>query len=219
MQSGYWMLACLGSFFSGSIPCGVLIGRARGVDIRAHGSGNVGATNVWRVLGRPWGLLCFTLDVAKGAVPVALAGSIAGLLGTPTQSMSPTDQALWLAVAAAAILGHVFCPWTGFRGGKGVATACGALLAMWPLMTLPVVVALALWAIVAKVSRYVSLASILAALALPLAVLGRALANHAPVESAWPTLAMTLALAALVIYMHKGNISRLRQGTENRISP
>ncbi len=218
MQSGDWMLACAGAFASGSIPFGVLIARSRGVNIRAHGARNVGATNVGRVLGRSWGILCFALDAAKGAAPVALVGSIAGLLGVAADALSPSEQALWLAVAAAAILGHVFCPWTGFRGGKGVATACGALLAMWPLMTLPVLVALALWIIVAKASRYVSLASILASLALPVAVTGRTLINHATIESAWPTLALTLALAALVIYMHRGNISRLRQGTENRIS-
>jgi acyl-phosphate glycerol 3-phosphate acyltransferase len=134
-----WLSLLILSFLSGSIPFGLLIARARGVDIRRHGSGNIGATNVWRVLGRGPGLLCFALDVLKGLAPTLGAAWTTGLLG-PRALPGPIDARsawLWLVVMALAILGHMFSPWVGFRGGKGVATGLGALLGVWPFLTAP----------------------------------------------------------------------------------
>ena len=127
------------AFLCGSIPFGMLIARARGIDIRAHGSGNIGATNVGRVLGRTWGVAVFALDVCKGLAPVLVAGAALGTLG---HIAAPARDAwLVLATAAAAILGHVFCPWLRFKGGKGVATSLGALAGVFPVLTIAVALA------------------------------------------------------------------------------
>jgi glycerol-3-phosphate acyltransferase PlsY len=206
------------AFLSGSIPFGLLIARAKGVNIREHGSGNIGATNVWRVLGRGPGLTCFALDVLKGLIPTLGAGLAAGSIGDPAL---PAGEAwLWLACAAAAILGHMFSPWIGFKGGKGVATGFGALLGIYPLLTWPALGAFAAWLVVAKLSRYVSLASCLAALSLPgwlwvtVEALSDAPGRHA---AAGPFYGAVGLLAAVVVVKHRANLGRLLRGTENRI--
>jgi glycerol-3-phosphate acyltransferase PlsY len=206
------------AFLSGSLPCGLLIARTKGVNIREHGSGNIGATNVWRVCGRGPGLTCFLLDVMKGLVPTAGAGLAAGVFG---RTGLPSGLAwLWLAVAAAAVLGHMFTPWAGFKGGKGVATGFGALLGIYPLLTGPALAAFAVWLVVAKLSRYVSLASITAAAGLPLWLfltveyLSDEPARHA---GAIPFYTVVSLLAAAVVLKHRGNIGRLLRGAENRI--
>jgi glycerol-3-phosphate acyltransferase PlsY len=206
------------AFLSGSIPFGLLIARAKGVNIREHGSGNIGATNVWRVLGRGPGLTCFALDVAKGLIPTLGAGLAAGLSGDP--ALPPGEAWLWLACAAAAILGHMFSPWIGFKGGKGVATGFGALLGIYPLLTWPALGAFAAWLVVAKLSRYVSLASCVAASSLPgwlwvtVEALSDAPGRHA---AAGPFYAAVGLLAAVVVVKHRANLGRLLRGTENRI--
>jgi glycerol-3-phosphate acyltransferase PlsY len=206
------------AFLAGSIPFGLLIARAKGVDIRRHGSGNIGATNVWRVLGRGPGMLCFALDVFKGLLPTLGAGWALGLVRAhPLPGpIEPGPAWLWLATMAATILGHMYSPWVGFRGGKGVATGLGAMLGVWPFLTTPALAAAAMWVGVARATRYVSAASIAAAAALPILVLLWARSGDAPRE-AWPFVAATAALALLVIIKHRANIQRLLAGTENRI--
>jgi glycerol-3-phosphate acyltransferase PlsY len=135
------LLMALVAFACGSVPFGVLIARAHGRDIMQEGSRNPGATNVGRVLGKPWGFLCFGLDFLKGFVPVAIAGHQAGLWGRAAAELTPAEQFGWVAIAAAAMLGHMFSPWIRFKGGKGVATAFGGLAALWPAVTVPVLVA------------------------------------------------------------------------------
>jgi glycerol-3-phosphate acyltransferase PlsY len=209
-----WALLIPLAFLSGSIPFGLLIARARGIDIRKHGSGNIGATNVWRVLGRGPGLLCFVLDVLKGLAPTLLAGWWAGLLNSNIRE--PRQSWLWLAVMAAPILGHMFTPFAGFRGGKGVATALGAMLGVFPWLTVPALICLAIWLAAAAVTRYVSAASCVAALALPLCV--AALHRDRILSPGlFPFLLVTSVLAALVIFKHRANLRRLMKGTENRI--
>ena len=218
-----WAISTGLSFVAGSIPFGLLIARARGVDIRLHGSRNIGATNVWRVLGKGPGLLCFALDVLKGAAPVALAGLWLGVLGAP--AMPPRDAALWMAVAAAAMLGHMFTPFAGFRGGKGVATGLGACAALWPAVSVAAAAALLAWLVSARATRYVGLSSCIAAGVLPVAVAlahAAGLAGDAPdaasrAAQGWPFIAMTAALGALVIWKHRGNLARTIAGTEHRI--
>ncbi len=205
-------------FVCGSIPFGVILGRAKGIDIRQHGSKNIGATNVGRVLGRGYGLLCFFLDALKGALPVL---GVWWFLARQHPEETNLVGMLMPLVGVAAILGHVFSPWVGFRGGKGVATSFGALLAMWPLMTLPALGALAVWLVVLKSFKFVSLASICAAISLPLLLIARvkliAAEPPIPADAFLPLLIAVSTLALLVIWKHRTNISRLRAGTEPRV--
>ncbi len=210
-----WWTWVLLSYLVGSIPFGLLLGLMRGVDIRKAGSGNVGATNAGRVLGRPWGVACFALDVGKGFAPVLTAGVMLGWAGQV--DLASGDAWRWLAVAAAAVVGHVFPVWLAFKGGKGVATSLGVLLGFWPTLTLPGLVALATWVLVVLLTRYVSLASVAASLVLPVALLIISLARGLDLASLLPLLCVTTLLAALVVFRHRSNLVRLRQGTESKI--
>jgi glycerol-3-phosphate acyltransferase PlsY len=194
------------AYFLGTIPFGLLISRARGMDIRQHGSGNIGATNVWRVLGKKWGLLTFFCDAAKGWLAVwaglRWAASDPGVLG---------DASLAGIVAAlGCIVGHSFPVWLGFKGGKGVATSLGVLVGMMPLAS---AIVLGVWLVVFLLWRYVSLASIAAALALPAVV--AALISSGRL-SGQANLYFACVAGALVVRRHRENITRLLQGTENR---
>lgn len=218
-----WFLCIAGAYLIGSIPFGLLIGKARGIDIREHGSKNIGATNVGRVLGRRWGYFCFGLDVIKGAAPVLAAGWITGALGD--ERASSTTLLWWLGVAAGAVLGHVFPVWLRFRGGKGVATGFGVLVAIYPGLTYASLVALGLWILVVKATRYVSVASIVAALSIPISACvfcfvrgnGTLGERAAGLAQQWPLMALSGLLAVLVVWKHRANIARLRAGTENRV--
>ncbi len=205
-----WTFGWIVSFLCGSIPFGLLIAKCKGIDIRTHGSGNIGATNVGRVLGKPLGYLCFLLDASKGAIPVLWVGWSHQLLGVAAVDVPPGVQLAWFATPICAVLGHMFTPFAGFKGGKGVATAFGGLLALWPLATIPVLVAGVVFAVVAKATRYVSLGSIVASVALPVAVFAW---GGAP---ALPMTALSALLGAAVIWKHRTNIARLLAGTENR---
>jgi glycerol-3-phosphate acyltransferase PlsY len=223
-----WLAYIAGAYAIGSIPFGVLIGRARGIDIRQHGSKNIGATNVTRVLGKRLGLLCFALDVLKGAMPVLAAGVVNETLGRSATQLTQTQMWLWLGVAAAAVAGHMFSLFLKFRGGKGVATGFGAAVAMWPLLTLVALGALVVWYVTLRMFKYVSVASMLGAISLPLGYLLSAIppdATEQPfshtidhVLHASPPLVGTGLIALLVVWQHRGNIGRLRRGEEPRIS-
>ena len=193
------------SYLLGSIPFGYMAGRIGGIDIRKAGSGNVGATNVVRVLGKRYGYPVFALDVLKGfgAVKISMVMS-----GQHPQWNSPEISGMLAATSS--VLGHVFPCWLKFNGGKGVATAAGALLALTPIATL---IGVAVWIIVFWLTRYVSLASVVATTALPIVILvigspdghsGRLLAYS------------SVCVAALVIWRHRSNLSRLLRGTEPR---
>lgn len=218
-----WLIAVGASYLIGSIPFGLLIGLARGVDVRDHGSGNIGATNVRRVVGKRWGNLAFLCDVLKGAGPVVAFGLWLGLFGlrAPTAIIAFA----FIAIGVAAILGHMFPIYLRFKGGKGVATGLGALGALWPHVSLAAVLALATWIIVLRALRYVSIASCAAAIALPLGVLVLALVGWPNAASplgvrfdvAWPFVAVTGALGALVVWKHRSNLARVRAGTEPKI--
>ncbi len=181
------------AYLLGSIPFAYLAGRMRGIDIRTVGSKNVGATNVFRTLGKGIGIAVMVLDIAKGAAGVLIAQAL-------------TEPHWPLAAAAAAILGHVFPVWLRFKGGKGVATAGGAILALTPV---PALIVLVLWFVVVVATRYVSLGSILAAIAFPPLLVA--------FREPWPTLVFGTAAAAVVVFRHRGNIARLRSGTELRL--
>lgn len=187
------LILILAAYFVGSIPTGLLLAKAHGVDIRAAGSGNIGATNVYRTLGRSVGVLTLVGDCLKGLLPVLLA-----------RHLGFADQ--WVAaVGVAAFVGHVYTVFLGFKGGKGVATALGVFLAISPLAVL---CALAIFVTVVWKWRYISLGSITAAALMPLFVvlLSRNVAYAV----------VTCIVAVLVVVKHRENIARLRAGTENK---
>lgn len=201
------ILYCFVSFLLGGIPFGYLAGKLlKGIDIREHGSKNVGATNVLRVVGKGPGIAVYFLDAAKGLAPVLLAKWLFA-------GSAVSDQWFHIGVAVAAILGHIFTPYLRFKGGKGVATASGAMLALAPI---PLLAALLVFIFVFVLSRYVSLGSLCAALVFPIAVaMEKILKGQDPFV---PILAVGWLLCILVIVTHKANIVRLAQGTESRIS-
>jgi glycerol-3-phosphate acyltransferase PlsY len=216
-----WTVCIIGAYLVGSIPFGVIIGLAHGVDIRRQGSRNIGATNVGRVLGRTWGMVCFGLDFLKGAAPVLIAGIVNGAIGHDAAELPAVQMWLWLAVAGAAVLGHMFSVFIGFRGGKGVATAFGTLAAMWPLLTFPAFGALVVWYVTLRLTRYISVASMLASASIPIWYLttipGGSDDLMTDVLHGSPPFIVTAALAGLVIIKHRANIGRLRRGEEPRV--
>ena len=206
------------AYLTGSIPFGVLIARSRGIDIRAHGSGNIGATNVLRIVGKPWGILCVVLDVLKGLLPSLAAGVLlTGLSGKAAPTLA--QQLSWVLVALAAICGHVFSVWLKFRGGKGVATGFGVVAGIWPFFTVAGLAGLGVWIVVTRVSRYVSVGSMMAALSLgPLFVAWNwMMLGWTAVIDLWPLGAMALVMALLIVVRHRSNIAKLLAGTEGRI--
>jgi glycerol-3-phosphate acyltransferase PlsY len=187
------ILLALAAYFLGSIPTGLLLARAFGVDIRASGSGNIGATNVYRTLGRKVGIMTLAGDGLKGLIPVVAAG----YFGFPIA---------WIALAGlAAFLGHVYSVFLGFKGGKGVATALGVFIGISPLAVL---IVLAVFSLVLWKWRYVSLASIAGAVTIPLAI--------ALVEQKTFFTLMSIVIATIIIHKHQENIERIKAGTESR---
>ena len=194
------------AYFLGSLPAGYLAGRMAGVDIRNAGSGNVGATNVTRVLGKKFGYPVFAVDFFKGVAAVTVSALIAN-----ANRLSPTAVDLCTASAALfAVIGHSYPVWLRFEGGKGVATTLGCLFGLdW----IVAIVVCAVWYVVFRTTRYVSLASIVAALALPLTVAAMLIWKQLPSPV---LLYFSLFLAVLVIFRHRSNLSRLINGTEPR---
>lgn len=204
------------AYLIGAIPFGYLIARAKGVDIFKAGSGNIGATNVKRVLGPGPGNLCFTLDVLKGLLPTLAAGLMLGTLGD--LNARPIAVWVWLLTPVATVLGHMFSPYLGFRGGKGVATGLGALLGVFWVLTVAVVGGLVVWLLVLKFSRYVGLASVCAAVSVPIwAAVVPALVEGGLRPSVYPMLAIAGLLALLVVVRHASNLRRIMAGTEPKI--
>jgi acyl phosphate:glycerol-3-phosphate acyltransferase len=206
MQAALCIGILVGAYLLGGIPFGLLVARAYGMpDIRRHGSGNIGATNVWRVVGRKAAIWVYLLDIGKGVAAVLLAKMI-------EQTLLPQDTFLVL-VAAAAVCGHVFSPYLGFRGGKGVNTGLGVMLVLLPLELL---IGFVVFMVVVAISRYISLGSIAGAATLPAVILlERELLGKtvAPIY-----LYLAILLAILVVYTHRKNIGRLVTGTESRFS-
>ncbi len=183
----------LAGFVFGSIPFGLLISKSRGIDIRQHGSGNIGFTNALRTLPWPWALAVLLLDIAKGALPVALA---------------PRFGLLTALVGSGAVLGHVLTPWLGFRGGKGVATAIGVAAILTPRSLLP---AMALYLGLLLLAGIVSLASLSLAVSLPLL-------TTVIYPRDWQLLGFTLTTGIIILLRHRSNITRLAARTEPRLN-
>ena len=210
--------AIIGAYLLGSIPFGLLIAKAHGKDLRSIGSGNIGATNVSRALGRKWAYLCFVLDVLKGMVPMLVTLSLARGSSSESQNEKVILLLLWLVVGCAAILGHIFPIYVKFRGGKGVATSFGVALGLWPYYTICASFAIAIWVVVVLIWRYVSLASISASIAFPLVlILSIILKADWDFGTLWPLLTAAVAIPVMVIIRHRENIKRLLAGTESKI--
>lgn len=219
------------AFLIAATPFGLIIGRiVRGIDIREHGSGNIGTTNVFRVLGKKPGIVCLILDILKGFVPVVLAINLLqfgdhrpwpplpfldGWAHHLPASKQLFVQVIHIITALFAILGHNFSPWLGFKGGKGIATSLGVLIALMPAGA---AVLLLLFIGVFLTTRYVSLASIVAAGSLPIVTLWGSWHHGKIQDGTWnvPLFIFSLLVGFLAIWKHRSNIQRLRNGTENR---
>ena len=204
MQFISYIIVVLFAYLVGSIPTGFLLAKARGIDIRTVGSGNMGATNVFRVLGKTAGITALVVDGLKGYVA---AKWLCDLL-LPMLNVSNPGVELQIIAGIAAVLGHNYTCWLHFKGGKGIATTAGVYFA---LAWLPVTIALGTWIIVVVLTRYVSIASIASAIALPAAVWS------SPDSHSLLLKLVTTALGTMAIINHKKNIQRLLNGTEDRI--
>jgi acyl phosphate:glycerol-3-phosphate acyltransferase len=201
------------AYLLGAIPFGLLIAKAHGKDLRKIGSGNIGATNVSRALGKKWAYLCFALDVSKGLIPMLLAMPLAG------DDPNVIHYWLWLFVGCSAVLGHVFPVYLKFKGGKGMATSLGIVLGLFPYYTISGLIAFAVWGFTFYVWRYVSLGSIIAAITFPLALIISIIIKHDwQFTNLWPLVIVSVFLMVLIVVRHAANIKRLIAGTENKIS-
>lgn len=195
-----WIVSLIAAYLIGGIPFGYLIGRMRGIDIRTVGSGNIGATNVFRTVGKKWGLLAFALDVLKGLVPVLIVKHVTSIDHLP------------LAVGVMCVMGHMLTPYMKFKGGKGVATGFGMLLGLVPAL---VGVAFALFVVVFALSHYISLGSCVAALFMAITIWFPILGSNG--ASDLPEAIVVTLISLFVIVKHRSNIKRLIQGNENKI--
>jgi acyl phosphate:glycerol-3-phosphate acyltransferase len=226
-------LCPLVAFLLGSIPFGLIIARMKGINIREHGSGNIGATNVLRVVGKKYGITCLLLDALKGFIPVVLAVNLVQIAGKkigfyhidgldslalvlPAAEIFK-GQLVHILTGLAAVMGHNYSPWVGFKGGKGIATSAGVFLALMPAGVGLLVI---IWAIVFAISRYVSLASIIAAAALPLITLYGSWYHGLIANGTWnkPLFGFSVVIAVLAIWKHRTNMVRLKNGTEHRFT-
>ncbi len=189
------VILTLFAYLFGAVPFGLLVAKSRGVDIREKGSGNIGATNVFRVIGKGWGVFTFTLDALKGFIPAYLFPRLADV-----------DPVYGVLFGFVAIVGHTFPVYLKFKGGKGVATSAGMLLGVAPVA---VGVGFFFWVVCLVISRYVSLASIIAAIAVAITVWVEG-------EKATIVKVVLTVMSLLVIWLHRANIKRLMNGTENR---
>jgi glycerol-3-phosphate acyltransferase PlsY len=193
------------AYLLGTLLGSLVLGRLRGVDIRAMGSGNAGATNALRTQGKAFGLLVLIIDIGKGVAAVSWVPT----LSLPGVGLDGDVSRQWLALACgfAVILGHVYPVWYGFRGGKGVATVVGVVGALEPRLLLPLFFC---WFVVVLLTGYVGLASMLAGVGLAIAV-------HLLDPGDTPLLEFCVAVAAFVIYTHRANLARMLAGTESRV--
>ncbi|MDZ4817126.1 MAG: glycerol-3-phosphate 1-O-acyltransferase PlsY [Verrucomicrobiota bacterium] len=196
-----FILIALGAYIIGSFPTGFLIAKALKIDIRSVGSGNIGATNCFRILGKKWGATVLIVDILKGVLPIVIL-NMTGI----------EDPKAYLRVLAAicVVLGHNYTCWLNFKGGKGVATSAGALLALMPLAF---GIVIAVFGVIFAVTRYVSAGSLGAALALPFIVWF----FYGAKPEYYTLLGLVVLLSGLVILRHRANIKRLLNGTENRV--
>ena len=205
------------SYLVGSIPTGILMTKAvRGIDIREHGSGNMGGTNVMRILGWKFGLAVILLDALKGVLAVVLISRL--YLGSfPFPNQTPFDDFTLVQIIAGmtAVMGHIWTIFAEFKGGKGIATGMGIVLA---LAHVDILVAIGIFIIIVAVSRYVSLGSIIATVSIPVIMIIRENIFHVQITGYNTLLPFLIGLSFLIVFTHRKNIQRLIAGKENKIS-
>jgi len=205
------------SYLIGSIPNSILISRAvSGIDIRKHGSGNAGGTNVMRVLGWKYGMVVIFLDALKGAIAVVIISRL--FFGPlPFENVSPFDDFTLVQIIAgmSAVIGHIWTVFAGFKGGKGIATALGMLLT---LITIDMLIAVGIFGLVVLISRYVSLGSIIAAISVPSTLFIRENLFHVDIPGYSTLFPFIIGVTVLVIYTHRKNLVRIINGNENKIN-
>ena len=200
------------SYLLGSVPFGVIIARSHGIDLRKVGSGNIGATNLSRAMGKKWAYFCFVLDVCKGLVPMLVTMRLI--------SHQPGTAELfgWLAVGVAAVLGHVFPIYIGFKGGKGVATSFGVALGLWPYFTIAAAAAFVAWVFCVLIWKYVSLGSIIGSLVFPVSLAAAiAIVPEWTSTNLWPLFIVGILIPVMVTVKHRDNIKRILAGTESKV--
>jgi len=205
------------SYLVGSIPSSIIISKlVKGIDIRNHGSGNAGGTNVFRVMGWKWGVFTIILDALKGAVAVIIVARLY-LDNFPFSNVTPFDDFTLVQIicGVAAVIGHIWTVFAGFKGGKGIATALGFLITV---ITIDMLLALAVFLIVVYISRYISLGSLSAAASIPIIMVVRENIFGVEIQGYGTILPFIIVLALLVFYTHRANIVRLINGSENKIS-
>jgi glycerol-3-phosphate acyltransferase PlsY len=205
------------SYLVGSIPTSIILSKLlRGIDIRQHGSGNAGGTNVFRVLGWKWGVLTIILDAVKGAIVVVVVARLY-LDNFPFSNITPFDDftVVQIICGIAAVIGHVWTVFAGFRGGKGIATALGFLIT---LITIDMLLVLAVFTLTVTLSRYISLGSMMAAVSLPIILIVRENLFGVNIPGYNTILPFVIGLVLLVLYTHRKNIDRLIKGSESKIS-
>ncbi|NLT49856.1 MAG: glycerol-3-phosphate 1-O-acyltransferase PlsY [Ignavibacteria bacterium] len=210
-------LIILLSYLVGSIPTSIIISKlVKGIDIRKHGSGNAGGTNVFRVIGWKYGLLVILLDALKGAFAVIVIARL-HYGNIPFNNMTPFDDFTLIQIIAGifAVIGHIWTIFAGFKGGKGIATGLGFLIT---IITIDMLLAVAVFAVVVLVSRYISLGSILATLSIPVIMIIRENIFNVDILGYHTVLPFSILIALLIVYTHRANIKRLLEGSENKIS-
>lgn len=214
------------AFLLGSVPFGLLIAKFKNINIREHGSGNIGATNVLRVVGKKYGITCFVLDFLKGLIPTLIGINLIQFAGQdftlPLAFLHPYGvqmsqqfhaQGLHVLIALLTVLGHNYSPWVGFKGGKGIATSAGALV---PLMPFGIPILAVIWYALFKITRYVSIASMGAALSLPLLSLYGSWKHGKLQTGEWnkALFVFCIVIALMAVWKHRSNIKNLLNGTE-----
>lgn len=205
------------AYLAGSIPTSIIISKlVRGIDIREHGSGNAGGSNVFRVLGWKYGILVILLDALKGALAVIVVARLY-LDSFPFKNITPFDDFTLVQIicGVSAVIGHIWTVFAGFRGGKGIATGLGVLIM---IVTIDMALALGIFFLVVYLSRYISLGSIAAAISVPLILIIRENLFGIDIQGYHTVLPFTIALALLVIYTHRKNIDRILKGSESKLS-
>jgi len=205
------------SYLIGSIPTSIIVSKAvKGIDIRKHGSGNAGGTNVMRVLGWKHGLFVILLDVLKGILVVVVVARL-HYGNMPFQNITPFDDFTLVQIIAgiSAVIGHIWTIFAGFKGGKGIATALGMLLM---IITVDMLIAIGVFIIVVTISRYVSLGSLIGTISVPLSLIIRENVFNVDIPSYHTILPFIIAVSLLVVYTHRKNVVRILHGSENKLS-
>lgn len=206
------------SYLIGSIPTSIIVSKAaKGIDIRQHGSGNAGGTNVMRVLGWKHGIFVIILDTLKGVLAVVVVARLFYYGTMPFQNLTPFDDftAVQIIAGISAVIGHVWTVFAGFKGGKGIATALGMLLM---IITIDMLIAIGIFVVVVTISRYVSLGSLIGAISVPLSLVVRENIFLVDIPGYHTILPFIIAVSLLVVYTHRKNVVRILNGSESKIS-